>query len=110
MGYVQDSPVSTSIISNECMIYHKKVHILSYNLSPPKKFQNPKLLFGTFWTQIKQTSHCDKDRIFWKNFLKNKEMVFESGVKNIQAAAYKRARKVFFSDIFRMKRITFQIP
>ena len=28
-----------------------------------------------------------KGRIFWKNLLKNKEMVFENGVKNIQAAA-----------------------
>ena len=29
-----------------------------------------------------------KDRIFWKKLLKNKEIVFENGVKNIQAAAY----------------------
>lgn len=32
MGHVQDSPVSTNMISNECMIYHMKVHIVSYNL------------------------------------------------------------------------------
>ena len=36
-----------------------------------------------------------KDRIFWKNLLKNKEMVFGNGVKNIQAAAYNGARTVF---------------
>ena len=35
-----------------------------------------------------------KDRIFWKNLLKNKEMVFENGLKNIQAAAYNGARTV----------------
>ena len=32
MGRVQDSPVATTMISNECMIYHMKVHIVSYNL------------------------------------------------------------------------------
>ena len=32
MGHVQDTPVSTSMISNECMICHMKVHIVSYNL------------------------------------------------------------------------------
>ena len=37
-----------------------------------------------------------QDRIFWKNLLKNKEMVFENGIKNIQAAAYNDARTVFF--------------
>ena len=35
-----------------------------------------------------------KDRIFWKKLLKNKEMVFGNGVKNIQAAAYNGARTV----------------
>ena len=30
-----------------------------------------------------------------KNLLKNKEMVFENGVKNIQAAAYNGARMVY---------------
>ena len=35
-----------------------------------------------------------KDRIFGKNLLKNKEMVFGNGVKNIQAAAYNGARTV----------------
>ena len=36
-----------------------------------------------------------KDRLFWKNLLKNKEIVFENGVQNIQAAAYNGARTVF---------------
>ena len=32
MGHVQDTPVLTKIILNECMMYHMKVHIFSYNL------------------------------------------------------------------------------
>ena len=28
-----------------------------------KKFQNPKFIFSTFWTQIKETSHCDLKRL-----------------------------------------------
>ena len=36
MGHVQDTPVSTSMISNVCMICHMKVHIVSYNLDPKK--------------------------------------------------------------------------
>ena len=33
-----------------------------------------------------------KDRIFWKNLLKNKEMVFGNGIKNIQVVAYNGVR------------------
>ena len=36
MGHVQDSPVATTMISNEFMIYHMKVHIISYNLGQKK--------------------------------------------------------------------------
>ena len=36
MGHVQDIPVSTSMISNVCMICHIKVHIVSYNLDQKK--------------------------------------------------------------------------
>jgi hypothetical protein len=43
---------------------------------------------------ITSRSWIHKDRIFWKSLLKNKEMVFENGVKNIQAAAYIGARTV----------------
>ena len=32
MGHVEDSPVSTKMILDECMIYHMKVHIVSYSL------------------------------------------------------------------------------
>ena len=46
-------------------------------------------IISHFWIQA-----IHKDRIFWKNLLKNKEMVFWNGVKNIQAVAYKGARKV----------------
>ena len=36
IGHVQDTPVSTSMISNECMIRHMKVHIVSYNFNQKK--------------------------------------------------------------------------
>ena len=36
MGHVQDTPVSTKMILNECMIYHMKVHTVSYNLGQKK--------------------------------------------------------------------------
>mgnify|MGYP006952531688 CR=1 FL=1 len=42
IGHVQDTPVSTSMISNECMICHMKVHIVSYNLDQ-KKFSKSKI-------------------------------------------------------------------
>ena len=42
MGLVQDTPVSTMMIFNECMIYHMKVHIFSYNLGP-KKFSKSRI-------------------------------------------------------------------
>ena len=32
MGHVQDTSVSTSMISNVCMMCNMKVHIVSYNL------------------------------------------------------------------------------
>ena len=35
-----------------------------------------------------------KERIFWKNLLENKEMVFKNGVKDIQAADYIGVRTV----------------
>ena len=36
IGHVQDTPVSTRMISNECMVCHMKVHIVSYNLDQTK--------------------------------------------------------------------------
>ena len=42
MGHVQDTPVSTSMISNVCMICRMKVHIVSYNLDQ-KKFSKSKI-------------------------------------------------------------------
>ena len=44
---LKDSPVSTNIISNVCMIYHMKVHMVRYNFSR-KKLQNPKFIFCLF--------------------------------------------------------------
>ena len=58
MRHVQDSCVNQHDF-NECMIYHRQVHIVSYHLSQ-KKFQNLRFLYGTFWTQIETTSHCVK--------------------------------------------------
>ena len=49
----------------------------------------PLLITSRSWIQA-----IHKDRIFWKNLLKNKEMVFENGVKNIQVAVYDGARTV----------------
>ena len=47
-----------------------------------------------------------KDRIFLKNLLKNKEMVFENGVKNIQAAAFNGARTVtIINEEWRVEKI-----
>ena len=39
IGHVQDTPVSISMISNECMMCHMKVHIVSYNLDQKKNFK-----------------------------------------------------------------------
>ena len=44
MGHVQDSPVSTKMILDECMIYHMKVRIVSYSLDK-KNVQNPIFIF-----------------------------------------------------------------
>ena len=44
-----------------------------------------------------------KDRIFWKNLLKSKEMVFGNEVKNIQAVAYNGARTVVLGFVHKAK-------
>ena len=61
MGHVQDTPVSTKMILNECIIYHMKVHIVSYNLSSKKiskskihvlliyEQMNPKTAIVAYW-------------------------------------------------------------
>ena len=56
---------------------------------PYARHHKPLLITNRSWIQA-----ILKGRIFWKNLLKNKEMVFENGVKNIQAAAYNGARTV----------------
>ena len=60
-------------------------------LLPYARNYNLLLIRSRSWIQA-----IHKDRIFWKNLLKNKGMVFENGVKNIQAAAYNGARTVFW--------------
>jgi hypothetical protein len=47
MGHVQDSPVSNNMISNDCMIYHIKVHTVGYNLGQ-FFFLSPKFIFCPF--------------------------------------------------------------
>ena len=42
MGHVQDSPVSTNMISNVCIIYHMKVHMVSYDFGQ-KEFSKSKI-------------------------------------------------------------------
>ena len=49
----------------------------------------PLLITSRSWIQA-----IHKDRIFWKNLPKNKEMVFENGVKNLKAAAHNGASTV----------------
>ena len=72
---------------------HQKVHRVSLNSIltwiPFARHYNPLLIRNR--SRI-LTIH--KDRIFWKNLLENKEMVFQNGVKSIQAAAYNGARTV----------------
>ena len=63
--------------------------LYAYKL-PYARHHKPLLITSRSWIQA-----IHKDRIFWKNLLKNKEMVFENGVKDIQAAAYNGARTVY---------------
>jgi len=65
------------------------------------KYRTP-VIISRSWLQaaldykpLLNTSHEYKDRIIWKNLLKNKEMVFENGVSYIKAAAYNGARTVY---------------
>ena len=56
---------------------------------PYTRHHKPLLIRSRSWMQA-----IHKDRIFWRNLLKNKEMVFGNGVKNIKAAACNGARTV----------------
>ena len=65
MGLVQDTPVSTKMIFNECMIYHMKVHIFSYNLGP-KKFSKSRIhIFPNYGQTDSKTAivYCQALRI-----------------------------------------------
>ena len=64
--------------------------ILRYTVYLPYAHHHkPLLIASRSWIQA-----IHKDRIFWKNLPKNKEMVFENGVKNLKAAAHNGARTV----------------
>ena len=69
------------------------------------RHHNPLLIRNRSWIL---TIH--KNRIFWKNLLENKEIVFKNRVKNIQTAGYNISHMVK-SLLWRYhKSITFQIP
>ena len=77
------------------------------NVSSPRKLPyapHHKLLLIRSRSWIKA---IHKDRIFWKNLLKNKEIVFGNGVKNIQAASYNGARTVCSLHIICVKVIIY---
>ena len=59
MGQVLAAPEQAMVVCNGYMIiiYNMKPLDASFMLKP-NKIQNPKVQFGTFWTQIVQTSHC----------------------------------------------------
>ena len=74
-----------------------------YHTSPqeiPYARHHKPLLRCRSWIQA-----IHKDRIFWKNLLKNQKMVFGNGVKNMQAAAYNGVRTVY--NFFLRLMITF---
>ena len=60
MGHVLAIPEQAIVICNGYMIHIMKPLDVSSMLKP-KKIQSPmsNVQFGTFWTQIEQTSHCD---------------------------------------------------
>ena len=75
-------------ITKQCWLLMINYQMCQISLNVAKHLpyaRHHKLLLITSLSWI-QAIH--KDRIFWKNLLKNKEMVFGNGVKNIQATGY----------------------
>ena len=58
MDHVLAVPEQTIVVCNGYMMNNMKPLDVSFMLKQ-KKSKNPKVQFGTFWTQIVQTSHCD---------------------------------------------------
>ena len=56
MGHVLAVPEQAMEVCNSYTIHIMKLLDISSMLKPKKK---SKVQFGTFWTQIEQTSHCD---------------------------------------------------
>ena len=77
---------------------------LLFQQVPYARHHNPLLITNRSWIL---TIH--KDKIFWKNLLENKEMVFKNRVKNIQAAAYNGFRTIHKSLHWFRKNINQQI-
>ena len=88
-----DKTIAYSLDRLKCHIWlHFKQFLevpLLASYLPYAHHHKPLLIRSRSWIQA-----IHKDRIFWKNLLKNKEMVFGNGVKNIQAVAYNGARTV----------------
>ena len=63
-----------------------------------KIYYHTHAIISRSWLQAALEYKPYKDKKFLKNLLKNKEMVFENGVKNIQAADYNGARTVHSSE------------
>ena len=82
-------------ISKKHHIPHSKKISIPYT-----RHHKPLLIRSCSWIQA-----IHEDRMFWKNFLKNKEMVFEIAVKNIQAAAYNGTRTAETGHFSIMKKL-----
>ena len=55
MGHILAVLEQATVVCNGYMIHNMKPIDVSSMLKPKK---NPKVQFGTLWTQIEQTSHC----------------------------------------------------
>ena len=78
-------PVSTRN-ENQYLFYSYKLQSLHI---PYSCHYNPLLITNRSWILT-----IRKDRVFWKKSLKNKEMDFKNGVKNVQTAGYNSERTV----------------
>ena len=58
MGHVLAVPDQAIVVYNGYMIHIMKPLDVSSMLKPKKNLKS-KVQFGTFWTQIEQTSHCE---------------------------------------------------
>ena len=57
MGHVQNSPMSTNMISNEGMIYHIKLTLSQLKFWPKKNADIQNLYFAYLWTNGHQNRY-----------------------------------------------------